>query len=118
MAFGQIPYIGKSILVVGIVAFAFSTTLGWAYYGESCAKYLGGMKIIIPYRILYVASVAIAPLITLQIVWSLADTFNALMAIPNLIAVLLLSNVIKHETDIYIKNIGLKSQEEPPTITK
>ena len=118
MAFGQIPYIGKSILVVGIVAFAFSTTLGWAYYGESCAKYLGGMKIIIPYSILYVASVAIAPLITLQIVWSLADTFNALMAIPNLIAVLLLSNVIKHETDIYIKNIGLKSQEEPPTITK
>ena len=118
MAFGQIPYIGKSILVVGIVAFAFSTTLGWAYYGESCAKYLGGMKIIIPYRILYVASVAIAPLITLQIVWSLAETFNALMAIPNLIAVLLLSNVIKHETDIYIKNIGLKSQEEPPTITK
>lgn len=118
MAFGQIPYIGKSILVVGIVAFAFSTTLGWAYYGESCAEYLGGMKIIIPYRILYVASVAIAPLITLQIVWSLADTFNALMAIPNLIAVLLLSNVIKHETDIYIKNIGLKSQEEPPTITK
>lgn len=118
MAFGQIPYIGKSILVVGIVAFAFSTTLGWAYYGESCAEYLGGMKIIIPYRILYVASVAIAPLITLQIVWSLADTFNALMAIPNLIAVLLLSNVIKHETDMYIKNIGLKSQEEPPTITK
>ncbi len=118
MAFGQIPYIGKSILVVGIVAFAFSTTLGWAYYGESCAKYLGGMKIIIPYRILYVASVAIAPLITLQIVWSLADTFNALMAIPNLIAVLLLSNVIKHETDIYIKNIGLKSPDEPPTITK
>lgn len=118
MAFGQIPYIGKSILVVGIVAFAFSTTLGWAYYGESCAKYLGGMKIIIPYRILYVASVAIAPLITLQIVWSLADTFNALMAIPNLIAVLLLSNVIKQETDIYIKNIGLKSPDEPPTITK
>lgn len=118
MAFGQIPYIGKSILVVGIVAFAFSTTLGWAYYGESCAEYLGGMKIIIPYRILYVASVAIAPLITLQIVWSLADTFNALMAIPNLIAVLLLSNVIKQETDIYIKNIGLKSPDEPPTITK
>ncbi len=118
MAFGQIPYIGKSILVIGIVAFAFSTTLGWAYYGESCAEYLGGMKIIIPYRILYVASIAIAPLITLQIVWSLADTFNALMAIPNLIAVLLLSNVIKQETDIYIKNIGLKSPDEPPTITK
>lgn len=118
MAFGQIPYIGKAILVVGIVAFAFSTTLGWAYYGERCAEYLGGMKIIIPYRILYVASIIIAPLITLQIVWSLADTFNALMAIPNLIAVLLLSNVIKRETNKYINNINLKSTDEPPTVKR
>lgn len=118
MAFGQIPYIGKAILVVGIVAFAFSTTLGWAYYGERCAEYLGGVKIIIPYRILYSASVVIAPLITLQIVWSLADTFNALMAIPNLIAVLLLSNVIRQETNMYITNINLKSPDEPPTVSK
>ena len=109
MAFGQIPYIGKAILVVGIVAFAFSTTLGWAYYGERCAEYLGGMKIIIPYRILYIATIIIAPLITLKAVWSLADTFNALMAIPNLIAVLLLSKVIIKETDKYINNIDLKS---------
>lgn len=118
MAFGQIPYIGKAILVVGIVAFAFSTTLGWAYYGERCAEYIGGMKIIIPYRILYVVSVVIAPLITLQIVWSLADTFNALMAIPNLIAVLLLSNVIRQETDKYINNMDLKSTDEIPTVDK
>lgn len=118
MAFGQIPYIGKAILVVGIVAFAFSTTLGWAYYGERCAEYLGGIKIIIPYRILYSASVVIAPLITLQIVWSLADTFNALMAIPNLIAVLLLSNVVRQETNMYITNIDLKSPDEPPTVSK
>lgn len=118
LAFGQIPYIGKAILVVGIVAFAFSTTLGWAYYGERCAEYLGGMKIIIPYRILYVASVVIAPLIRLQIVWSLADTFNALMAIPNLIAVLLLSGVIRRETDKYIDNMDLKSEDEPPVVDK
>lgn len=118
MAFGQIPYVGKAILVVGIVAFAFSTTLGWAYYGERCAEYLGGMKIIIPYRILYVVSVVIAPLITLQIVWSLADTFNALMAIPNLMAVLLLSRVIRQETHKYITNMDLKSCDEPPTVNK
>lgn len=116
LAFGQIPYIGKAILVVGIVAFAFSTILGWAYYGERCAEYLGGMKIIIPYRILYVASVIIAPLITLQIVWSLADTFNALMAIPNLAAVLLLSNVVRQETNKYINNMNLKSTDDIPTI--
>ena len=118
LAFGQIPYIGKAILVIGIVAFAFSTTLGWAYYGERCAEYLGGMKIIIPYRILYVASVVIAPLITLQIVWSLADTFNALMAIPNLIAVLLLSKVVRSETDKYLNNMDLKAEDEIPTVDK
>ena len=116
LAFGQIPYIGKIILVIGIVAFAFSTTLGWAYYGERCAEYLGGMKIIIPYRILYIASVVIAPIITLQLVWKLADTFNALMAIPNLIAVLLLSGVIKKETDKYINDINKVDDSEIPTI--
>lgn len=110
LAFGQIPYIGKAILVVGIVAFAFSTTLGWAYYGERCAEYLGGFKIIIPYRIFYVASIIIAPVITLEIVWDLADMFNALMAIPNLVAVLLLSKVIRNETDKYINNINLKEK--------
>ncbi len=118
LAFGQIPYVGKAILVVGIVAFAFSTTLGWAYYGERCAEYLGGMKVIIPYRILYVASVVIAPLITLEIVWQLADMFNALMAIPNLVAVLLLSGVIKRETDKYITNINLIDKEEIPVVDK
>lgn len=112
LAFGQIPYVGKFILVIGIVVFAFSTSLGWAYYGERCAEYLGGKNILIPYRILYVASVVIAPMITLDIVWSLADMFNALMAIPNLIAVLLLSKVIKSETDKYINNLDKVDTEE------
>lgn len=118
LAFGQIPYIGKAILVVGIVAFAFSTILGWAYYGERCAEYLGGMKVIIPYRILYVASIVAAPLITLEIVWQLADMFNALMAIPNLVAVLLLSGVIRSETDKYLENINLISNEDIPVVDK
>lgn len=118
LAFGQIPYIGKAILVIGIVAFAFSTILGWAYYGERCAEYLGGMKVIIPYRILYVLSIIIAPVITLEIVWQLADMFNALMAIPNLVAVLLLSNVIKRETDKYLENINLIDEEELPVVDK
>ncbi|MBD5106460.1 MAG: sodium:alanine symporter family protein [Lachnospiraceae bacterium] len=118
LAFAQIPYIGKGILVVGIVSFAFSTILGWAYYGERCAEYLGGRKILIPYRILYVASILAAPLITLDLVWDLADTFNALMAIPNLIALLLLSGVIVKETKTYINDIDRVDHTEIPSTDK
>ena len=118
LAFAQIPYIGKGILVVGIVSFAFSTILGWAYYGERCAEYLGGRKILIPYRILYVASILAAPLITLDVVWDLADTFNALMAIPNLIALLLLSGVIVKETKTYINDIDRVDHTEIPSTDK
>ena len=118
LAFGQIPYIGKAILVVGIVTFAFSTIVGWAYYGERCAEYLGGFKMIFLYRVLYVASVVIAPIITLSLVWDLADMFNALMAIPNLIALLLLSKVVKSETDKYINNIDLKDEDVIPIVDK
>lgn len=118
LAFGQIPYVGKGILVVGIVSFAFSTILGWAYYGEKCAEYLGGKKIVFPYRILYVASIIVAPLITLNLVWDLADTFNALMAIPNLIALLLLSNVIVKETRKYINDLDKIDDTEIPIIHK
>ncbi len=118
LAFAQIPYIGKGILVVGIVSFAFSTILGWAYYGERCAEYLGGRKILIPYRIFYVASILAAPLITLDLVWNLADTFNALMAIPNLIALLLLSGVIVKETKTYINDIDRVDHTEIPSTDK
>lgn len=118
LAFAQIPYIGKAILVIGIVSFAFSTILGWAYYGERCAEYLGGRKMLLPYRILYVASVIAAPLITLNLVWDLADTFNALMAIPNLIALLLLSGVIVKETNLYINDIDRVDNTEIPDTEK
>ncbi|MBD5465175.1 MAG: sodium:alanine symporter family protein [Lachnospiraceae bacterium] len=118
LAFAQIPYIGKAILVIGIVSFAFSTILGWAYYGERCAEYLGGRKTLLPYRILYVASVIAAPLITLNLVWDLADTFNALMAIPNLIALLLLSGVIAKETNLYINDIDRVDNAEIPGMEK
>ena len=116
LAFGQIPYVGRLILVVAIVTFAYSTILGWAYYGERCAEYLGGKKILMPYRIIYIVGIAVAPLITLQLVWDLADTFNALMAIPNLVAVLLLSNVVVRETKKYINNIDTKDISPIPEI--
>lgn len=116
LAFAQIPYVGKFILVVGIVSFAYSTILGWAYYGERCVEYLGGSKLLLPYRILYVLSIAIAPLVTLKLVWDLADTFNALMAIPNIIAVLLLSKVIASETKKYINDIHRRDMSEVPVV--
>lgn len=89
LAFDQIPVIGPVILVLGIITFAFSTVLGWAYYGERCIEYFAGKKIMIPYRILYIAVAVIAPVVSLNLIWLIADILNALMAIPNLIAVLL-----------------------------
>ena len=104
-AFSPIPYFGPFILVVGIITFAYSTILGWAYYGERCVEYFAGKKGLIPYRILYTAVALIAPVLALDLVWLIADILNALMAIPNLIAVLLLSPVIVRETKKYINNL-------------
>ena len=105
LAFAQIPFIGPSILIVGIVTFAYSTILGWAYYGERCAEYLGGAKILTIYRMCYLISVFIGSLITLQTVWELADIFNAMMALPNLTAILLLNKEIVRETKQYIQKL-------------
>ena len=114
LAFGQIPVFGPAILIVGIVTFAFSTILGWSYYGERCVEYFAGKKILIPYRTLYIIVALIAPVVSLNLVWLIADTLNALMAIPNLIAVLLLSPVIVAETKKYINNVDEKDPEPVP----
>ncbi len=114
LAFGQIPVIGPVILVVGIITFAFSTVLGWAYYGERCVEYFAGKKVLIPYRILYIAVAVIAPIVSLNLIWLIADTLNALMAIPNLVAVILLSPVIVAETKKYLNNIDAKDETPVP----
>lgn len=118
LAFSQIPYLGPIILVVGIISFAYSTVLGWAYYGERCVEYFAGKRGLIPYRVLYILVAAIAPVASLNLVWLIADTLNALMAIPNLVAVLLLSNVIVAETKKYINNLDAKDNTQVPTIDK
>lgn len=118
LAFDQIPIIGPLILVVGIISFAFSTILGWAYYGERCVEYFAGKKGLIPYRVLYIAAAVIAPVVALDVVWDIADILNALMAIPNLIAVLLLSPVIVKETKKYLDNLDAKDDTEIPVIKK
>ena len=112
LAFQQSPVLGPVILVVGIISFAYSTVLGWAYYGERCVEYFAGRKGLVPYRILYIAVAVIAPVISLNLVWTIADILNALMALPNLVAVLLLSNVIVAETKKYINNLDAKDDTE------
>lgn len=91
---------------------------GWAYYGERCVEYFSGKKGLIPYRILYVLVAAIAPVISLNLVWTVADILNALMAIPNLIAVLLLSNVIVSETKKYIHDLDARDDTPIEIIDK
>lgn len=116
LAFDQIPYIGPMILVFGIILFAYSTVLGWAYYGERCVEYCLGKKALVPYRVLYIVVAAIAPVVALDLVWTIADILNALMAIPNLVAVLLLSPVIMKETRKYINNLDVHSNEAVPVL--
>lgn len=116
MAFGQIPFFGPLILVVGIISFAYSTILGWAYYGERCVEYFAGKAGLLPYRLLYVAVLLVAPVLTLDLVWKVADILNALMAIPNLTAVLLLSPVIVKETKKYIKNLDAVDHTPIPVV--
>ncbi|HIZ62777.1 MAG TPA: alanine:cation symporter family protein [Candidatus Gemmiger avistercoris] len=118
LAFDQIPLVGPVILVVGIISFAFSTVLGWSYYGERCLEYLAGRRALFLYRVLYVAVAALAPVAALDLVWTVADTLNALMAIPNLIAVLLLSGVVVRETERYLPDLDRKCEDPIPTVDR
>ena len=111
-AFGKVPYLGAPILTFGILTFSFSTILGWSYYGERAMEYLFGKRSIILYRIVYVLVVFVGSIMSLAMVWSLADIFNALMAIPNLISLLLLSGVIAKETQHYLWNNHLDDYME------
>lgn len=118
LAFAQIPFLGPAILIVGIISFAYSTVLGWAYYGERCVEYFAGKAGLLPYRVLYILVAVIAPVVSLNLVWKIADILNALMAVPNLVAVLLLSNVVARETKKYLNNIDEKDESKIPVIDK
>jgi AGCS family alanine or glycine:cation symporter len=96
-----IPGIGGSIVAVGVLLFAYSTIISWEYYGERCAEYLLGSKVILPYRILFIPFIVIGAIGGLVTIWDIADTLNGLMAIPNLIGVLGLSGVIIKLTKEY-----------------
>ncbi len=111
-AFGLVPYVGTIILTFGILTFSFTTILGWSYYGERAMEYLFGKHSTILYRIVFVLGVFIGSVMSLAMVWNLADIFNALMAIPNLISLLLLSGVIAKETQHYLWNNNLDEKME------
>lgn len=94
-AFEQaLPNMGGYIVTFGLILFAFTTMLGWSFYGEKCVQYLFGIHAIVPFRVLWVMAIPVGAMMQLDFVWLLADTLNALMALPNLIALLLLSPVI------------------------
>jgi len=116
-AFSKIPYVGSIILTVGIITFAFSTILGWSYYGEKAVEYLGGKRLIIYYRLFWIAAVFGGAILNLHLVWGIADSMNALMAIPNLIAILLLSGVVIKETNKYLWS-GNIDMEDPECVNK
>lgn len=101
-AFSKIPYIGSPLLSFGLLTFAFSTILGWSYYGERAVEYLKGKKWTYAYRLIYIIAVFFGSIANLSIVWNLADCMNALMAIPNLLSLLLLNGIIVHETRKYL----------------
>ena len=102
VAFSKIPYVGAPLLTFGILTFAFSTILGWSYYGESAVNYIEGQRINRFYRILFIVALFFGCIINLDIIWNIADCMNALMAIPNLLALLLLSGVAARETRKYL----------------
>ena len=95
------------ILMICLVFFAFTTILGWDYYGERCLEYLSGknMTAVMIYRILYIAAVFIGPYMTVSAVWTIADIFNGLMALPNLVALFALSGVVAKDTKDYFRRL-------------
>ena len=98
-----LPGFGGWVVTFGIIFFAYSTILGWSYYGEKCCTYLLGDKSILIYRLIYIASVFVGCVVTLDLVWLFADTFNGLMAAPNCLALLLLSGIIVKESKDFIE---------------
>ncbi len=102
--------IGSLVLTLSLALFAFTTILGWSYYGERCVEFVFGTKGITIYRCIFVFMVALGGYLQLQVIWKIADIVNGLMALPNLIALLVLSPIIIKETKSYFKRMaGVKN---------
>ena len=102
VAFSKIPYVGVPLITFGVLTFSFSTILGWYYYGQSAVRYIRHQSPARSYRVLYIVALVAGSVYNLEVVWNFADCMNALMALPNLIGLLLLSGVIARDTDYYL----------------
>ena len=105
-----IAMIGKFIVNIGLLFFAFTTIIGWNYYGERCTEYLFGVKAILPYRIIYIAFVAVGPFLPLELIFIVADIVNGCMAFPNLVGLIGLRKVIIEETELFFKELKEKKE--------
>ncbi|SFB01543.1 alanine/glycine:cation symporter family protein [Selenomonas ruminantium] len=104
--------VGSSLLTIALVLFAFTTILGWNYYGERACIYLFGTKGVMPYRVIFIALIASGGFLKLEAIWILADIVNGLMAIPNLIALIALSGVVVAETESYLSRKGELDEDD------
>ena len=112
VAFSKMPVIGAPLLTFGIFTFAFSTILGWSYYGEAAVRYFGHPRAVSTYRVVYIVALFVGSVMSLDLIWNIADCMNALMAIPNLVALLMLSGVAARETDRYLWGNRLDDSSE------
>ena len=114
-AFASIPYVGTPILVIGMILFSYSTILGWSYYGSRCVTFLFGRRPQRPYQVVYVLAAFLGAIGVGGVVWTVSDITNALMALPNIIMVLMLSGLIARETDHYVWKGNLDEKVAEPT---
>ncbi len=112
--FSKIPYIGTPILVVGMVSFAYSTILGWSYYGSRCVTYLFGSRAVRPYQFIYIVMGFLGAIGVGDMVWVISDIGNALMALPNVILILILSGMVSRETKYYVFDGHLDDEYPDP----
>lgn len=109
--FNTIPYIGKPLLIFGILTFSYSTILGWSFYGESCIRYLFSEKAIKIYQLLWIIIIYVGATSSLNVVWTIADILNAAMCIPNVIAILMLREEIARDTRYYLSEDRLDEKD-------
>ena len=114
--FAQIPVLGKPLITLALALFAFSTILGWSYYGEKAAEYLVGPGIIKIYKVIFVILAFVGTVASLDVVWNIADILNGLMVVPNVIGMIFLSGVIVRETKKYLADIDMESDEPVPVV--
>ena len=117
-AFGLIPVIGRPVIAISLALFAYSTILGWSYYGERCAEYLFGPKIIMPYKWLFVIFSFVGCVVELNTVWTIADILNGLMVVPNVIGVWIMSGTLVKDLYKYVHDIDAVDPTPVPVVHK